>query len=105
MIVFVRLFEGSSGVKEITITTTKTQVKIAQIKQCMQAHLSLLGKKLFFTSPNMPMLYEDEDILDNKVAKVTILAYSKSCQKPLSFRVASARARNPKVEHMTYFLE
>lgn len=105
MIIFVRLFEGNSGVKEITIQTTKTTVTIKQIKQFLQAHLSLLGSKLFLTSPNMSTLYEEQDVLDNKEAKVTILAYSKTYQQPLSFRVASARARNPKVERISYFLE
>lgn len=105
MIIFIRLFEGNSSVKEITINTTKTHVSIKQIKQLMQAHFSLLGKKLFLTSPKMPMMYDDEDIIDNKESRVTILAYSKTHQQTLSFRAASARARNPKVERFSYSLE
>lgn len=105
MIVNVRIFEVNNSVKEVSITSSQQQLTIKQIKQILQAHLSLLGKKMFMTTPGFPTLYDDNDVINNKEGAILIIGYAKSYQQSLSFRVSSARARNYKVDKINIVVD
>jgi hypothetical protein len=103
MHLFIRVFELNGRVKEITLISSMHQMSIYFLKQCLQAHIGMLGKNIFMTRPNSATLLENEDIITNKEG--VILAYVKSRHKNISFRASSARARNPVTEKIIIDLD
>lgn len=100
----IRIFEGKGNVKEVTILTRKKELTIHNIKQTIQTHMSILGNRLLLTSNNNQTLYDEEDIITEKDENIVILGFAKTQQKPLTFRVSSARARSTVIEriHIDY---
>lgn len=109
--VTVRLFDGRGNVKDVKIhvdkltksrnnlhsqATRNNLISIHDIKQCLQAKFHILSAHTLITSPTHNTLLEDSDTVDSTNA--FLIAYIKESHKPLGFRVASARARNPKYE-------